>query len=308
MAVVVKLFGGLGNQMFQYATGRGIADKTNQTLKIETETGFIDDFYERKYSLNHFNIIENIVSPLELPQHIIGVPEKNVFLKRCIQYVNNRYPLLNYRYPRDGWMILHEKNKMYDQRVMTPSEKKYLVGYWQSEKYFLHIRDILINDFSLKVPFHGINLEMVMKMSKTNSVSLHLRRLHGISNGIESSAHNETHGALILDYYQNALNYIKERVSDLNIFVFSDDQDWARSNINLPFPTYFMDQNDDNHNYLDLILMSKCKHQIIANSSFSWWGAWLNQNPSKIVISPRKWFVDDELNENDTIPLNWIKL
>ncbi len=299
--VVVKLMGGLGNQMFQYAAGRGIAHDTYQTFKMEIESGFINDFYKRKYSLRHFNILENIATKSDLPRSI-DVTKKNYFIARSIRFLNNRNPL-------GGWKILYEKNLLYDQRVYAPWDKKYLIGYWQSEKYFLNIRDILYKEFTLKYPLERKNMAVAEIMHKTNSVSVHFRRLHGISDGVVTAAHSEIYGgALTLDYYQNALKYISERITDLHIFVFSDHPEWARNNVNLPFPTYFVDHNDDEHSYEDLRLMSLCKHNIIANSSFSWWGAWLNSNIDKIVIAPKRWFRNPSLKTSDLIPVSWYSI
>jgi hypothetical protein len=301
--IIVKLMGGLGNQMFQYAAGRNIALRNKTGLKLDNKNGFIDDFYNRKYLLNNFNIKENIAQLSELPYTLKQDNSSNLFSDRAIRYINKHIPI-------DGYNITKERNLCFDSNAFIPRKKQYLIGYWQSEKYFSDISDIIENEFTLKYPLTGKNLEVAEVIKNSNSLCVHFRRLHGISSGVTSYAATEIHGSLGLDYYQNAISYIERQISNLEIFVFSDQPDWVKENFKSSSPTYFIDHNDDDHNYEDLRLMSLCKHQVISNSTFSWWAAWLNSNTDKIVIAPKIWFANKEMNDQtcDLIPYKWIRL
>lgn len=298
--IIVRLWGGLGNQMFQYAAGRNIALRNNTILKLDIEHGFINDFYQRKYSLNHFNIQENVAQNYEIPKSILKCDSSNKIFARIKRQIFTRISL-------DSYHIEREKNISFNENVFIPREKQYLWGYWQSEKYFSDIPEIVRNEFTIKNPLIGKNLDLAEQMQNSNSVGIHIRRLLGISSGIVTSSHHKLHGVLSNDYYLKALNFIKERYSNVRIYVFSDQPDWARQNFHDTMPYTIIDHNDDNHNYEDLRLMSLCKHQIIANSTFSWWAAWLNKNTSKIVVAPINWAVKDKFNQNDIIPSNWIR-
>jgi hypothetical protein len=303
--VVVKLFGGLGNQMFQYALGKSFSIKNNLEFKIESKSGFEKDFYNRKLGINNFNITAEEVNYAILPKKIIE-KSKIKWVQKIVEYLDNKFPKINYLLCLNKWNIIHEKNKYFSPINYNGSRNLYLIGYWQSEKYFKNIREELINEFSLKNSLNNENLKIANLIINSNSVSVHYRRLHGISNGIVSKAHANTHGVISEEYYENSIKYIKNKISDITFFIFSDDISWAKENLKNTENIIFVDINDDDKNFLDLYLMSLCKHQIIANSSFSWWAAWLNKNPNKIIISPKKWYVDETLNKNDTIPENWI--
>jgi hypothetical protein len=116
------------------------------------------------------------------------------------------------------------------------------------------------------------------------------------------------HGTCDSEYYKRALEYITEKVSNPHFYVFSDDMQWTKQNLDIPQPVCYVDQNSPNMGHVDMYLMSLCRHHIIANSTFSWWGAWLNKNPDKIVIAPKKWFAAAEYNSDDLIPSSWIRI
>lgn len=305
--IVVKIFGGLGNQMFQYAMGKSFAKKYNLDFKIESKSGFVNDFYDRKLGLNNFNITAKEVDSKILPKKAFKYSSIN-FIQKIIDYLDNKIPQINYFLFYKNWVIINEKNKYYKNINYGGIKNVYLIGYWQSEKYFTDIRQELLNDFSLKETLNSENLEVANLIRNKNSVCIHYRRLHGISNGIITNAHTKIHGVISDEYYRMSIKYIKSKITDLTLFIFSDDIGWVKENIKFNENIIFVNINSDEKNYLDLYLMSLCKHQIIANSSFSWWAAWLNQNSDKIVISPSKWYVDELLNNNDTIPDNWIKI
>ena len=125
---------------------------------------------------------------------------------------------------------------------------------------------------------------------------------------VNNSEVAKVHGACDLEYYNKSIEYLNNKIDSLVFIIFSDDTKWAKENIKISNKTIFVDHNKDEKAWLDMQLMSKCNHNIIANSSFSWWGAWLNRNENKIVISPKRWFNSSNNNTKDLLPNSWIKL
>ena len=290
--IIVKLIGGLGNQMFQYATGRSLAVKHKTVLKLDLS--FLldrtprENFTYRTYELDVFNIQGNIASPSEINRFVPnGI---NIF-----NYIKRKLKLTK---------VITESHLNSYEDVLSAPDNSYLDGYWQSEKYFKDIRGIIRSDFSLKPEATSINQEFAKKISSCNSVSLHIRRGDYVSN----TEINKFHGVLTLEYYLKSVIKIADCAENPHFFIFSDDHDWAKEHLNFGYPLTFITHNSVENSYEDLRLMSLCKHNIIANSSFSWWGAWLNENPAKIVVAPRKWFNDSSKNTNDLIPNSWIRI
>lgn len=236
--IIVKLKGGLGNQMFQYAFGKKISIDRKTNLKFD-KTFLENTIWQkltgvtvRAYELGEFNV-------------------KAQFSK--------------------FW----QRNNYFD-------------GYWQNEKYFKKIKPILLKDFTLRNKSDKF-LKFKKMISNTNSVSIHIRR----GDYVERKVTKDYHGVLGFDYYFKAFELIGKKTKHPRFFIFSDD----------PTISSFSGLTDGE----ELILMSKCKHNIIANSSFSWWGAWLNKNPSKIVIAPKKWFGVGVKN-TVALPKEWIRI
>lgn len=268
--IVAKLVGGLGNQMFQYAVARNLAKLHDTNLKLD-----ISEFEKYKlhnYSLQHFNVIKDLATPDDLSR----------------------------------LTIVKEKHFHFDGEFRLIDDDVLLTGYWQCEKYFTDISDTILSDFSVKTEITGRDLEVSKYIADTNSVSLHIRR----SDYVPNSYKDQIFDSLGLDYYQRALDDLSEKEKDLVLFVFSDDPEWVKRNVNFQSPIEYVDHNDAETNYQDLRLMSLCRHNIIANSSFSWWGAWLNDFPDKLVYAPTEWFNSNvrNLNSKDVIPDSWIKI
>lgn len=287
--IIVHLIGGLGNQMFQYAVGRRLAHHHNTDLFLDV-TGFAS-YALRKYELGVFRINATITPPDMLKR----VP----FLQKDIIRLGIRKRFAG----ETVFQYIKEKIPDFQEEILSLPDNIYLEGYWQSEKYFSEIVDILRKEFLFVNSPSAINQELLKKIKGCNSVSLHIRRGDYVSN----PKTKETHGVLGIDYYMRALYLMEEKVKDPQIFVFSDDIPWVRENLKTDLPLHFIDYNGVEKNYEDLRLMSNCKHHIIANSSFSWWGAWLNQNQEKIVIAPKRWFNDQSIDSKDLIPNEWIK-
>jgi hypothetical protein len=177
-------------------------------------------------------------------------------------------------------------------------------GYWQSSKYFSDYEKEIREDFQFIKPLDRKNLSVLKKIEKTSSASIHIRRGDYVSN----SKINKVHGTCSITYYRKAINHLKRKFPNSAFFVFSDDPNWVKENIKINNATY-VDWNQGKNSYKDMQLMSRCKHNIIANSSFSWWGAWLNCNPKKIIIAPKIWFNDPIAQEKskELIPKTWIR-
>ena len=184
--------------------------------------------------------------------------------------------------------------------------KAYLQGFWQTEKYFIEFEDQIRKDFAFKSPLNEKNSQLVKQISETNSVSIHLRR----GNYVSDPSTSVVHGTCDLEYYRNAAKLVAEKIGDPVFYIFSDDPEWVKENLIVDFPSVYVNHNSGKEGYNDMRLMSHCKHNIIANSTFSWWGAWLNENREKIVVAPKKWFAKETFQQNvqDLYPDGWIKL
>jgi hypothetical protein len=287
--IIVSLTGGLGNQLFQYAFGKYLAISNNSKLKLDVSS--YENYEWHDYSLSPFCIDEIFATTEECDNYKgIGL---NIFQKL-------------YRKVRGLNYLLVEDNFQFNPNYKLQTSPIYLNGYWQSENYFKEIESKLRNDFSFKIPPSKNNEVLIEKMHQENAVSLHIRR----GNYVNVSQVNETHGTSSLEYYNEAVEIMSTKVIDPIFYIFSDDILWAKNNLNLNFETVFVDINDSKSDYEDLRLMSNCKHNITANSTFSWWGAWLNTNNSKIVICPKVWFNDKKLNDqtNYLIPAEWLRI
>lgn len=291
--IIVKLRGGLGNQMFQYAVGKAVANRVNVPLKLDIT--YFETHKLRSYQLGCFNIQENFAS----------IEEINRFMPRYKHIAASYYYKIRAKLlPWYKQKLIKERSFSYNSDIIKINRSAYLDGYWQSEKYFEDISDIIRCEFTLKHKPNSLNSQFLEKIDNVNSVSLHIRRGDYISNLLTM----QTHGVLSLDYYRNALNFITKEIKDSNIFVFSDDIEWAKENLNFTLPLNFIDHNKDGQDYEDLRLMSRCKHHIIANSAFSWWGAWLSGYPKKIIFAPKNWFSNYDLDTKDLIPEDWRKI
>jgi hypothetical protein len=265
--IITKLFGGLGNQMFQYATGRRLAAINNDLLKLDI-TFFRG--YHRPYCLNHLNIIEQIATVEEI-SYLKGV-----------NHVREA-----------AYFHFHSS-------VLELGHNIYLEGYWASEKYFKDIQETIRQEFTVKYPLADENKRLAETIGNCLSVAVHIRRGDYLL-----PPYNNFFVICPLSYYYEAANRLAAQFAGIHCFVFSDDPDWARQNLQFRFPTTFVLHNDQEKGYEDLRLMSFCDHHIIANSSFSWWGAWLAVKPDKIIFAPAKWNNDPGYITSNLLPESW---
>lgn len=277
--IIVKIYAGLGNQMPQYALGRHLAILNNTELKLDL-TSF-ETYKRHRYSLDHFNIQANIATPKEINRL------KTNKLMRKLGFIKPSHII--------------EAEHTFNEKILELRGDFYVEGYWATEKYFKEIKDVIRKDFTVKEELSGKNKEVADMIAGANSVSLHIRRGDYLDNP-------EVYKTFGMDYYDRAVQLIAQKIDNPHFFIFSDDMSWVKKNLILNFPTEYVDHNLANKNYEDMRLMSLCQHNIIANSSFSWWGAWLNNHTDKIVIAPQKFFNDAELSKNDIIPESWIRM
>ncbi len=291
--IVTNLLGGLGNQMFQYAAGRALSLRHETTLRLDI-SGF------ENYGLHQgFELQRVFASPIEIAtaadvQNILGWQSSRKIRRILLR--------LSWAVLRRQGLIVEPHFNYWPELISAPRDS-YLVGYWQSEKYFIDNAAILRSDFTFRLPLNADNEELAATIDQANAVGLHIRRGDYVNN----SNTKATHGLCSLDYYHAAIKYVAERVETPRFFVFSDDIAWAQENLKLNFPCQFIGHNQGASSYIDMQLMSLCKHHIIANSSFSWWGAWLNSNADKIVIAPRRWFAS-QADVRDLFPSGWVTL
>jgi hypothetical protein len=288
--IIVSILGGLGNQLFQYAAARRLSELKNVNFKLDI-TAF-NEYKLREYSLNHYNIIENIATPTEI-EYYTRKRKFNKFYKCIPKLKPNNIPIM-----------FKEKHFSYNQEIVKIPNNIYLSGYWQNEKYFKDIEPIIRKEFKLKSISSEQSLKMADKIQNCNAVNLHIRR----GDYISDQTTNQFHGVCSLEYYYMAIQKLSIKIEELHFFIFSDDIPWVRENLKINFPTTYVSHNGTERDYEDLWLMSLCKHHIIANSSFSWWGAWLAENSKKIVIAPQRWFNNPSIDTSDLLPLSWIKL
>ncbi len=259
--VVVSFYGGLGNNMFQYAAGLSYAKQHNKSLKIN---GNFKNFSRT------FFISEN--------DHVKGRPDSKD------SYIERR-AVLEFRDAKND-----------------PSFQ-YLDGYFQDENIFKEHRDLILKVFKFKNELTPKNKVLADQIKSINSVSVHIRRgdyLVACYNDILSNY-----------YYNHAMDYIASKVENPHFYIFSDDIEWVKKNLRIKYPHTFVDNNREKESAdQDMHLMSLCKHNIIANSTFSWWGAWLNQNPEKIVLVPRVWLTGTNAKKDtkNVIPEDWIRI
>lgn len=277
--------------MFQYAFGRYLSIKHNTDLKLDVSD--FKNYTNREFELNVFNLNLIIASESEIQQ--IMKPKYFPFRGRDYFGLGNQN------------VVLYEDKLSFELSNFKTKRNTYIAGYWQSEKYFNRIRDVILNDFNFGVPRNQEALYCMNQiLSEVNSVSVHIRR----GDYVENSDAFKFHGVLPLSYYLEAISIVMKKVKGARFYFFSDDIDWVIQNFKHLDDAEFIDFNKGKNSFEDMRLMSLCRHNIIANSSFSWWAAWLNSNPNKIVIAPKQWFADTNKNREaiDIVPERWLKI
>lgn len=278
--IITRLHGRLGNQMFQYAAARALALRLGTTVALDSRGALHRDegVLTRVFSLP-------LADPVELPPAGHLAP-----LRYTAWRLLGREPVFR-----------REQGLGYNCQIKHWGDNCYLHGYWQSERYFHHVQASIRQDFTFPAFSSSQNAEMASRIAEGLSISLHVRR----GDYLTLSAHVLCDQA----YYEAALSALLEGSDGTpTVYVFSDDPDWARQNLPLPCEKVVVDFNGSDTDYEDMRLMSLCQHNIIGNSSFSWWAAWLNANPHKKVAGPAKWFGDPKLINPDILPPEWLSI
>jgi hypothetical protein len=287
--VIVRLNGGLGNQMFQYAAGRALADRLGTELLLDTRAFdhllALDAYTRRAYALAPFSLRGRVATVADLKNWPVWVTEIGMRLRPV-------RPLFR------RWHF--ESGITYDPGVLMLHEPVCLVGYWQSERYFSDIADRIRADFALAQPMTGENARLLKLARSERSVGLHVRR--GDFANLDQAA--QLHGLCSVDYYRRAIGIVRERCPQCHFLVFSDDPQWARAELPLETGAVFVAGNEQQPEQ-DLALMSACRHHVIANSSFSWWAGWLGYHPEQIVIAPAPWYASAKLDASDLAVARW---
>lgn len=286
--VVVALSGGLGNQLFQYAAGRSLSLSLKCELALDL-SWFLGG-HNRKYGLDNFELpIKLLNSASRLP---FGI--KAFGAKISKKFFSSRFGLPVYREP-----YFH-----YNPSFQSINSPIVLDGYFQSERYFLGCEVQIHRDLNFSGTFPEKCLPVYKKIQECDAIAVHVRR----GDYLTRKQNVAIYHSLSIEYYIDAVNELAKRLKNPRCFIFSDDIPWVRDHLRFGIPAEVVDVNSGDEAYWDLRLMSSCKHFVIANSSLSWWGAWLGKDPLKQVIAPRKWFRSDVRNTSDLIPPDWMRL
>lgn len=276
--IILKLWGGLGNQMFEYAFGRHIQEQLGDKLLLDISSYKYD--IKRKYSLNHYNINGEIDIDDTGKYNYLYDQSKNIFLK--IGSLISSEMLYELMSPFGIYIWLRSTYKKVE---ITKNRKNiYINGYWQSFHYFDDILNEIKKEFMLKVPLDSKYKALAQQIRNANSVCVHIRR------GDFLLATNSLHISA-LSYYDKAIHELKQKYENLDFYIFSDDIDDVRQNFKFTDKCIHLVERN-NPDYIELYLMTQCKHFIISNSTFSWWAANLSEYSEKSVIAPKVWYRD----------------
>ena len=283
--VVVGLSGGLGNQMFQYAAGRSLAVRLG--LPLILDLSWFGGQPERKFALAPFRI-----EAVKRNQYSWLPPRGRAMISRLCRRLLPRIMHVP---------VWREPHFHYSAEFAALSGPVFLEGYWQSERYFRGVRTQLLQEFTLRVPLPPACAKLLEEIRSCDAICVHVRRGDYLSNPVAA----KVHGTCSVDYYYAGVGELRQGLARPHCFVFSDDPAWVRSSFAFDCPMTVIDVNGPLDAHLDLVLMAACCHFLIANSSLSWWGAWLGDHAGKKVIAPARWFLTDDKDTRDLIPDCW---
>jgi Glycosyl transferase family 11 len=290
--IIARLNGGLGNQMFQFSAARALALRTGATLKLDTSSFAHDQL--REYDLGPYALSATVqlASRTELEQCEQKKPRGLALIGKSLGLGVAAIP------------AVREAHFHYDPALVRAKAPAYVIGYWQCERYFADQAVQIRRDFTPREPLEPENAAIANVIGKSTAVSLHVRRGDYASDAKTQAIH----GVCGLDYYARAMAVIEAQIPNPHYIVFSDEPDWTRANLTSAHSMTFVAANPPERGYRDMQLMSLCRHHIIANSSFSWWGAWLNPRADKIVVAPTRWFAGRDKDYSDLVPSGWLKV
>lgn len=286
--ILTQIAGGLGNQMFQYACGQALAARLDTQLKLDLS--WFGHQNLRHYGLDVFNIVEDVATPAEINDAQAKV-QKPAGIRSFWRWLQSDW----HHFPEHQMFV-------YDPAIerLTTGKNVYLTGYWQSEKYFADQTASIRNAFKPRQPLSPENQELAAEMQNRQSVSVHVRRGDYINDPHTSSLHL----VCTLQYYQTAMQHISNTIDTPDFYIFSDDPAWCAENLHSDYPITIMSNNQTPAHH-ELLLRSYCQHHILSNSSFSWWGVWLNYNMDKRIIVPDQWLPGQKTMALTVIPKQW---
>jgi Glycosyl transferase family 11 len=303
-AVVARLFGGLGNQMFQYAAGRSLAVRTGSRLVLDA-TGFTLPTVRRGYALDGYALAAE--TRFDGYRHsprrsAVRFPaSQSRWLQRIAEVVRGAFSAIDSDAGEEKFSLFAERSFDFDPRFFTCGPQSYLVGYWQSERYFADVAGAVRKELTYRPAPDASNARWLERIRASNSVCIHVRRGDYLL-----PAHFRHHGLCSPEYYRRAMGLLRERLGDPRFFIFSDDWPWCREHL-ADTDVVIVDANTPDAGQAELRLMAACRHHIIANSSLSWWAAWLAAGSGQIVVGPTPWF-SHRSNTPDLLPLGWVAL
>lgn len=287
--IVVRLMGGLGNQLFQYAAGRQVAELNQTELLLDTTflTDSPENITHREYELKAFNIAATVAENADLKSfmgHGFSLKERTTL--QLLSLGKRK------KFKEDGYG--------FNSALLELRGNYYLRGYFQSEKYFKAIAPMLRKELTLKTEFLPVDASLCEQIKQCNSVSIHIRR----GDYIRNLSSMDAHGLCSKDYYAKAIACMQEMLGgDLHFYLFTDDENWVRNEMNWDINCTLIANKTTVE---DFYWMSHCRHHIIANSTFSWWAAWLNEHPDKKVIMPKRWTSNLKSEDIDLRPSTWL--
>jgi hypothetical protein len=291
--VVIRLVGGLGNQLFQYATARAVAARNNTELVLDLS--WFSTVADRAYALAPFAINARILQEGPSMQTSKAQSLWNRMVHRLVRQSGLK---------KSGRPLFAERHFYFDPAVLDVRTPIYLDGYFQSERYFSDCADLIKEELRVVATPARQAQEMLEKIGSSEAVCLHVRRGDYVANAITQAFH----GSCSLDYYRKGFGVATEGMRNPVVFVFSDEPLWVRENLKLEAPTVVVDIHGPNQAHEDLRLMAACRNFVIANSSFSWWAAWLGEHSSKKVVAPQRWFAAAKNDTRDLLPADWVRI
>ena len=296
--VTVQIAGGLGNQLFQYATARRLALRNQVPLTVDPVSGFVGDFYRRRYLLDRFHIRADLIDP------------RAAYVSRWRRWQRALRVRIDRSRDLAERSYIREEDSRFEPRLLDlrVSRPIYLEGYWQYVDYFADIRDTLCEELTLRTPHDPDNLEVARRIHSVEAVCLHVRRLHGVPDTKDARPVMDAGWKHYIEpsYFEKAIELMAQKVERPHFFVFADYPDWAREHVRTTHPIEFVTHNGSERDYEDFWLMGQCRHFIVANSTFSWWAAWLARHADKVVIAPRAAIGPEQVLKS--APDSWLQI
>jgi hypothetical protein len=287
--VIVKIQSGLGNQLFQYAAGRSLARRLGTALVLDTSDFTPQSF--RRYGLGDFMIAAGFLGP----RARYGIKKLRQQWLTPVRVMAQAGGIIR---------IIVDGHHGFDETIQQKATVVYLDGYWQSERYFTADRELLLAEFTLRAPASPAITPLLARIQAETSVCVHVRRGDYLSTPIGQ----QNWAACGPGYYHAAMAHIGKRAADAKFYLFSDDPAWVQSHFGSAANCVVVSGQMTQSDLEDFRLMMNCRHFIIANSTFSWWAAWLGRQPDKMVVAPKTWYCSEKFTDKDLVPERWVRL